>query len=141
MNHDLKLRSRSVEARGAAAGCVVRGAGRNNQGVRIRVLGEQPRGNRGGIRGAFVLLDAGDNKHTEALRPLLGRPTNAEEVLRVIRRDSPGCVSVANANSLAHEQSPPEGGAAMSERHDDEADKPPPENAGHRREPALTGRQ
>jgi hypothetical protein len=98
-----------VETRGAAAGCVVRGTGLNNQGVRIRVLCEPQKGRHGGLRGPFVLLDAGDNKPTEALRPLLGRETNAEEVLRVIRRDSPGCVRVANANILAPEAGPREG--------------------------------
>jgi hypothetical protein len=84
----------------------------NNHGVRIRVLGDQARGNRGGIRGPFVLLDAGNNKHADALRPLVGRETNAEEILGVIRRDSPSCVSVANANILVPEEDP------QGERHD-----------------------
>jgi hypothetical protein len=109
MGQYLRPRSRSVEARGAAARCGVPGAGLNNQGVRIRVLCEQPKGGRGGIRGAFVLLDAGDNKHTDALRPLLGRETNAEEVLRVIRHDSPSCLSVANVNILVPEEGPRRG--------------------------------
>ena len=104
-----QTRSQTVETRGAAAGCVLCGTGLNNQGVRIRVLCEQQKGHHGSIRGTFVLLDAGDNKHTDALRLLLGRETNAEEVLRVIRRDSPGCVSVANANILAPEAVPREG--------------------------------
>ena len=52
---------------------------------------------------AFVILDVGDNKHSEALRPLIGRATDAAEVLRLIRKESPGCVSVANANILISE--------------------------------------
>ena len=101
-----KSRLGSVEARGAAAGCVVRGTGVNNQGVRIKLLCEQPRGSGGAVRGAFVILDVGDNKHSDALRALLGRETNAEEVLRVNRRDFPCCLSVANANTLVPEEGP-----------------------------------
>lgn len=111
MRQYLKNRLRSVEARGAAAGCVVRGGGMNNQGVRIKVLCEQPKGNGGAIRGAFVLLDAGDNRHAGALRPLVGLETNAEEVLRVTRRDVPSCLSVANANILVPEERPRKEGA------------------------------
>ncbi len=101
-------RARSVAACGAAAGSVVRGYAANNQGVRIRVLCEQPKGHSGALRGAFVILDAGDNKHTDALLPLLGRETDAAEVQRVNRRDSPSCVSIANANILAPEERPRE---------------------------------
>jgi hypothetical protein len=103
MQSDRRSRARSVEARGAAAGSVVRGAGANNQGLRIRVLCEQPRGHGGALRGAFVILDVGDNKHSHALHALLGRETDAAEVLRVSRSDSPCCVSVANAKVLVPE--------------------------------------
>ncbi len=99
-------RAQSVEARGAAAGSVVHGAGANNRGLRIRVLCEQPRGHGGALRGAFVILDVGDNKHSHALHALLGRETNAAEVLRVSRSDSSSCVSAANANSLVPEACP-----------------------------------
>ena len=101
-----KGRARSVEARGAAAGSVVQGAGVNNVGLRIQVLCEQPRGHSGALRGAFVILDVGDNKHSHALHALLGLETDAAEVLRVSRRDSPSCVSVANANILVPEDWP-----------------------------------
>lgn len=103
-----QIRARSVEACGAAAGSVVRGKVPNNQGVRIRVLCEQPKGHSGALRGAFVILDAGDNKHTRALLPLLGRETDAAEVQRVNRRDFPSCVSIANANILVPEERPRE---------------------------------
>jgi hypothetical protein len=66
MQSSRKSRARSVEARGAAAGSVVHGAGVNNVGLRLRVLCEQPRGHGGALRGAFVILDVGDNKHSPA---------------------------------------------------------------------------
>ena len=101
-------RARSVEARGAAGGSVVRGVGAGNAGVRIRVLCEQPKGQGGPLRGAFVILDAGDNKHSAALLALVGQETDAAEVLRVSRRDSPCCISVANTNILVPEERPRE---------------------------------
>jgi hypothetical protein len=96
---------RSVNCSGAAAGCVLRGSGGNNQGLRLRVLQGQPRGHDGPLRGRFVILDAGDNMHSQALGELAGRATDAAEVLRAIRTRHPGCVSVANANHLALEPS------------------------------------
>jgi hypothetical protein len=94
---------RSVNRSGAATGSVLRGSVGNNWGLRLRVLQEQPRGHDGPLRGRFVILDVGDNKHSEALRELAGRLTDAEEVLRAIRRLHPGCVSVANVGILALE--------------------------------------
>ncbi len=106
MNSYRQSRARSVEACAAAAGSVVRGAAANNQGVRIRVLCQQPKGHCGALWGAFVILDAGDNKHTCALLPLVGRETDAAEVQRVNRRGFPSCVSIANANILVLEERP-----------------------------------
>jgi hypothetical protein len=97
--------NRSVHRSGAATGCVVRGSGGNNRGLRLRVLQEQPRGHDGPLRGPFVILDVGDDVHSQALGELAGRVTDAGEVLRAIRRLHPGCVSVANAGTLALEQS------------------------------------
>jgi hypothetical protein len=88
---------------GALAGSVLRGIVPNNQGLRLRVLKAQARGREGPIEGRFILLDAGDNKHADALRPLLHRETDAREVLEVLRQRRPGCVSVANTNILAAE--------------------------------------
>jgi hypothetical protein len=99
-----KSRAQSVEVRGANAGSVVCGAAAHNHGVRIRVLCEQAKGHAGGLQGAFVILDAGDNRHTHGLLPLLGRETDAAEVLRANRRDSPSCLSIANANILVPEE-------------------------------------
>lgn len=93
----------AVGTRGANAGTVLRGTGRNNRGLRLRVLQVQDRGHDGPIAGGFLILDVGDNKHADALRPVLGRPTDAQEVLGVIRRQSSGCVSVVNANILTPE--------------------------------------
>jgi hypothetical protein len=67
------------------------------------VLQDQARGTYGPIRGRFVILDAGDNKHSQALGALLGRETDAGELLQAIRRLHPGCVSVANTNILVVE--------------------------------------
>ncbi len=54
----------------------------------------------GPIRGAFDLLDAGDNMHAKALAPLVGQRTDAEHLLAVIRRAHPMCVNVMNATIL-----------------------------------------
>ena len=51
----------SVSKCGAVAGCVLRGASLNNQGLRLRVIQEQARGNEGAIKGSFLILDVGDN--------------------------------------------------------------------------------
>jgi hypothetical protein len=88
---------------GAPAGCVLCGVGAGNHGLRLRLLEEQEKGCGGPIRGRFVILDAGDNKHSYPLGALLGKVTDAGEVLRVIRERSPACVSVVNANALARE--------------------------------------
>jgi hypothetical protein len=57
----------TVETEGAAAGSVLRGVSPTNSGLRLRVLSVQERGDAGPLRGPFVLLAAGDNKHTAAL--------------------------------------------------------------------------
>jgi hypothetical protein len=106
MKQFAKTRAQTVESLGAAAGCVVHGIGVNNQGIRIKVLCEQLRGHGGALRGTFVILDVGDNKHSHALIALVGQETDAAEVLRVSRRASPSCLSVANANILAPEKDP-----------------------------------
>jgi hypothetical protein len=89
-----------VNRRGAAAGCILLGAGNSNQGLRLRVLEEQAAGDGGPIRGGFIILSTGDNMHADALRPLLGRVTDAAEVLRAVRARHPGRVSPVNANIL-----------------------------------------
>jgi hypothetical protein len=95
----------TVNDSGAAAGSVLRGAVPNNQGLRLRVLEDQAPGREGPVAGRFVLLDAGDNKHADALEALLHRETDAAEVLAALRRRRPGCVSVANTNILTAEPS------------------------------------
>jgi hypothetical protein len=95
----------SVSICGAGAGCIVRGAGMNNRGLRLQILQGQARGNFGGIRGAFVILDVGDSVHSRSLGPLLHRVTGAAEVLATIRQEHPGCFSVVNTNILIPEES------------------------------------
>lgn len=93
----------TVSKQGASAGCILRGCGGNNQGLRLRVLQDQPRKNDGPITGEFVILDVGDNRHSDVLAELLHKVTNAKEVLELIRGQHTACVSVANANILALE--------------------------------------
>jgi hypothetical protein len=90
----------AVSQTGAKTGCILCGAGANNTGLRLRILQDQPRSQGGPIRGSFQILNVGDNKYSEFLEGLLGRATDAEEVVRLIRREHPGCVSIVNANIL-----------------------------------------
>jgi hypothetical protein len=96
-------RPSSVNTSGAAAGSVLRGAVPNNRGLRLRVLQDQARGTDGPILGRFVVLDAGDNKHSESLKAFAGQVTDAGVLLLALRRQHPGCVSVVNTNLLALE--------------------------------------
>jgi hypothetical protein len=108
--HRMEFRPRNtVDRVGAKTGAILRGAARHNKGLRLRVLQEQARGRDGAIQGAFEILDAGDNKHSSVLEALMGAPTDAAEVLRVIRQENAGCVSVVNSNILTVE---PENGSA-----------------------------
>jgi hypothetical protein len=93
----------TVDKIGAEAGCILRGAVRQNKGLRLRIFQNQTRSPGGPIRGRFEILDVGDNKHSPFLRGLLGAPTDAEEVLRIIRQESAACVSLVNANILTIE--------------------------------------
>jgi hypothetical protein len=94
----------SVSNRGAHAGCVLHGAGLTNQGLRLQVLQDQTTGNDGPIKGTFLILDLGSNRHSQSLRVLLHQVTDAAEVVELIRQEHPGCVNVANAGSLVLEQ-------------------------------------
>ena len=94
----------AVSQTGAKTGCILCGAAPNNTGLRLRLLQDQPKGQGGPIGGSFQILDVGNNKHSEFLEGLLGRTTDAEEVVRLIRREHPGCVSIVNANILVREE-------------------------------------
>ena len=94
---------KSVGQQGAAAETILCGAGQNNQGLRLRVMQAQARGNDGPIQGPFVILDAGDNRHTDTLFPLVGQVTTAPEVLALLRQKHPACVNVVNAKILVPE--------------------------------------
>jgi hypothetical protein len=84
-------------------GCILGGASPQNRGLRLRIVQDQPRGTDGPIAGGFHILDVGDNLHSDALAALLGKVTDADEVVRTIRREHPGCVNVVNANILVVE--------------------------------------
>jgi uncharacterized protein (TIGR03067 family) len=92
-----------VSSTGAAAGSVVRGVVPNNEGLRLRLLQNQPLGREGPLQGHFIILDTGTSKHSSTLGPLLHKETDAGEVLAVLRRRSRACVSVVNTNILATE--------------------------------------
>ena len=88
---------------GASTGCILIGTGQHNRGLRVQLLHDQQPGHGGPLEGDFVLLDAGDNKHSAALLPVVGQVTTAAALLALIRRKHPGCVSVVNGHSLAVE--------------------------------------
>ena len=95
--------TRTIAGQGANAGSILRGAAPSNQGLRLRIREDQAKGSLGPLKGRFVILDAGDNKHADALGGLVGRDTDAQEVLRIIREMSPSCVSVVNVTLLTLE--------------------------------------
>jgi hypothetical protein len=119
----------AVNQSGAAAGSILRGCSLKNKGLRLQISQEQPRGNEGAIRGSFAILDVGDNMHSETLRALLNRPTDAEEVLLVTRERSRSCVNAANANQLVVEatKQPPDStrGYVMKQDNFQQSDRKP----------------
>lgn len=96
-----KSRPHPVKQRGTPAGSILYGIARNNCGLQLQVLQEQKKGCQGPVQGPFIILNAGQNIHTQALLPLVDQVTSAEEVLTTIRRAHTACVSVANVNLLA----------------------------------------
>jgi hypothetical protein len=60
----------------------------------------------GPIRGGFEIIDVGNNKHSHLLLQFLDAITDAEQVIAVLRRTSPACVNIANANILTVEGGP-----------------------------------
>jgi hypothetical protein len=98
--------TRPVSKTGAPANAILRGSGISNQGLRLRILLDQPRGKDGPVDGPVVIVDAGKNRHSQVLAPLVNRITDSQEVLQLIRKDHPACVNVVNANILALEEEP-----------------------------------
>ena len=105
---------RSVGRLGAEADSILRGVAENNQGLLLRLSQAQSRGHDGPIEGPFVIFDAGVNRHTETLIPLLNKVTNAQEVLALLRQKHPTCVNVVNASTLTVETDPPSASEAAS---------------------------
>jgi hypothetical protein len=103
----------SVREGGAKAGAYLRGCGMNNQGLRLHIHEEQMPGKDGPITGPFMIVDAGENKYSLALKPFLHQVTNAAELLKVLRSHSPIFLHVANMNILTVEaaEKPPDQGA------------------------------
>jgi hypothetical protein len=92
-----------VSDTGAKRDSILVGVAPHNEGLRLKILQDQPKGDGGPIKGRLQILDVGDNKHSESLRTLLGRTTDAEEVVTIIRSVHPSCVNVVNANILTVE--------------------------------------
>jgi hypothetical protein len=88
----------------AKTGCILAGAAEKNRGLRLRILQDQPRSSGGPIIGGFHILDVGDNQYSACLEALVGRVTNADQVVRTIRRASPQCVNIVNSNLLVVEK-------------------------------------
>ena len=97
-------RQQRVSDSGAPGGCILCGTSPHNDGLRVKVLYDQPKANSGPIKGQFQVLDAGSNKHSNSLQRLLGVTTDAKEVIAMLRRAYPACVSVVNANILIVER-------------------------------------
>ncbi|MEI7686996.1 MAG: hypothetical protein WCL32_18410 [Planctomycetota bacterium] len=98
---------RSVGRLGAEANAILRGTGEHNRGLVVRASQPQARGHEGPIQGSFVILEAGDNRHSDTLSGLLNREITAQEVLKLIRSKHPACVNVVNANSLTTDEPAP----------------------------------
>jgi hypothetical protein len=105
MNRTHHTSAQSVARLGAPAQSILRGSGISNQGLRLRILQDQPRGKDGPIDGPFIVLDAGKNRHTQVLLTLLNRESDSQEVLQLIRQDHPACVNAVNANILVQDES------------------------------------
>jgi hypothetical protein len=104
LKHSVRYQAAAtVEKTGAPAGAVLAGCGMKNQGLRLRIAREQEKGDPGPLVGNFEILDVGDNVHSEALREVAFRRTDAAEVVSRLRQHIPGCVNVANVNILAVE--------------------------------------
>jgi hypothetical protein len=67
-------------------------------------LQDHPKGATGPIQGRFEILNVGNNKHADSLLELVGRTTDAEVLITVLRRTYPTRVSVVNASSLTVEK-------------------------------------
>jgi hypothetical protein len=93
-----------VSDTGARSGCILRGVVPHNEGIRLRIMQDQSKGTTGPIQGRFEILDVGNNKHANSLLELVGRTTDAEAVLTILRRTYASCVSVVNANILTVEE-------------------------------------
>jgi len=96
-------KNKLVNRQGARAGTVLYGTGLSNQGLRLLILEDQERGRDGPLNGRFILLDTGENMHSDSLQELVNQETDADKVLRVIRQDRPACVNVVNRNILIPE--------------------------------------
>lgn len=97
---------RSVGRLGAEANAVLRGIGEHNRGLVVRSTEAQARGHDGPIQGPFVIIDVGDNRHSDTLAGLVNKQTTAQEVLKLLRSKHPACVNVVNANSLTTDDEP-----------------------------------
>src|SRR5207249_6890418 len=91
----------TIDLTGAPAGSVLYGAKAHNARFCIRTTEEQQPGCQGPIHGVFDIVDAGTNTHSAAVSGLVGSTTNADELLAVIRADSPNCVNMVNVNALS----------------------------------------
>ena len=78
-------RQERVSDSGALGGCILCGTSPHNEGLRLKVLCDQPKANSGPIKGEFQVLDEGCNKHSNSLQRLLGVTTDAKKVIAILR--------------------------------------------------------
>jgi hypothetical protein len=71
---------------------VLFGTSPSNAGLCIRLTQAQPPGGWGPVGGRFEILDAGSNMHSPVLERLIGKATDAAQVLELIRRQHPACI-------------------------------------------------
>lgn len=98
----MKRSVRTVNQTGAPAGTVLRGCAPHNNKLRLRTL-QQQENKDGPASGYLLILDVGDNVHSDSLRELVNKPTDATEVVSLIRRGHSACLSVVNRNALVLE--------------------------------------
>jgi hypothetical protein len=95
-------RKRHVGQTGALQSSILCGGSAHNQGLRLRIMQTQAIGE-WSIQGPFVILDVGNNRHSQVLASLQGRATDAQEVLEVTHHQAGTCISVVNSNALCLE--------------------------------------
>lgn len=103
----------TLDKTGAVAGSILFGITKQNEGLQIHLMEAQLAGE-GQIAGSFMILDAGQNRHTKVFTTFLLKSTTASAVAGAIRAVSPGCLDVIDKTFLAVEIQWPSSGQQSS---------------------------